>query len=218
MTMRDSLLRGTRAILIGALLTTASLTVLAAPSALGEGRAEVTADGLRSVRASAGSVAWMKPGADFKRYRKILFVADGMTFKGRLDRDSSEFPIAPERKQALQKMLLETFTEELGKLERFSLVDKRGKDVLVVRGAILDVVSHVAPEPAAGDAAQGPHAMGEARLVFELQDSMTGEFLARGIDTREVLTWLPNGPDPAAELRLAAREWARELGQRLDRL
>jgi len=39
-----------------------------------------------------------------------------------------------------------------------------------------------------------------------------------GIDTREVLTWLPSGPDPAAELHLAAREWARELGQRLDRL
>jgi hypothetical protein len=217
--MRDSLLRGTRATLIGALLTIASVTVLAAPSALREGRAEVTADGLRSVPASAGSVAWMKPGADFKRYRKILFVADGMTFKGRLDRASSEFPLAPERKQALQKMLRDTFTEELGKLERFSLVDRRGKDVLVVRGAILDVVSHVGLQSAvAGAAAQGPHAMGEARLVFELQDSMTGEFLARGIDTREVLTWLPNGPDPAAELRLAAREWARELGQRLDRL
>jgi len=202
-----------RASFVTALLTLGSMAALA------DNRAEVTADGLHRVTSDDSSVAWMKPGADFKRYRKILFVADGMTFKGRLDRESSEFPIAPERKEALQKMLRDTFAEELGKLERFSLVDRRGKDVLVVRGAILDVVSHVAPWPAAeGAAAQGPHAMGEARLVFELQDSMTCEFLARGIDTREVLTWLPNGPDPAAELRLAAREWARELGQRLDRL
>lgn len=196
----------------------AALLMLSSTAALAGGRTEVTADGLRLVSSNDSSVAWMKPGADFKRYRKILFVADGMTFKGRLDRESSEFAIAPERKQALQKMLRDTFAEELGKLERFSLVDKRGKDVLVVRGAILDVVSHVAPQPAAAGAAQGPHGMGEARLVFELQDSLTGEFLARGIDTREVLTWLPNGPNPAAELRLAAREWARELGQRLDRL
>jgi len=210
--MRDSLLRGSRdtALVVGALLMIASLTALA------DSRMDVTADGLQRVPGAA--LAWTKPGVEFKRYTKILFVADGMTFKGRLDRESSEFPIAPERKQMLQKMLLDTFTEELGKLERFSLVDRRGKDVLVVRGAILDVVSHVAPQPAGEGAAQGPHAMGQARLVFELQDSMTGEFLARGIDTREVLTWLPNGPNPAAELRLAAREWARELGQRLERL
>ena len=45
-------------------------------------------------------------------------------------------------------MLRDTFTEELGKLERFSPVNQRGKDVLVVRGAILDVVSHLAPQPA----------------------------------------------------------------------
>jgi hypothetical protein len=201
-----------RASFVTALLTLGSMAALA------DNRAEVTADGLHRVTSDDSSVAWMKPGADFKRYRKILFVADGMTFKGRLDRESSEFPIAPERKRLLQKMLRDTFTEELGELERFSLVDRRGKDVLVVRGAILDVVSHVAPQPADEGAGRGPQAMGAARLVFELQDSMSGEFLARGIDTREVLTWLPSGPDPAAELRLAAREWARELGQRLDRL
>lgn len=219
--MRDSANRGTcAALLAGALLTFTSMTAPAASSPLADGRSDVTRDGLHRVSSTVLPLAWMKPGVDFKRYTKIMFVPAGMTFKGRISDSTGEFPISSERQEMLNKMVLEVFTEELGKLRRYSLVDRGGKDVLVVRGAMLDIVSHVAPTPATGDEEKVERAIGEATLVVELQDSMTGEFLARGLDRREARTvsTRTSDEDNAAQLRKAAHQWASELRRRLEEL
>jgi hypothetical protein len=219
--MRDSPIRSTRAAIIAAaLLTFTSMTAPAAPSPLADARSEVTPDGLHRVSSTVLPLAWMKPGVDFKRYTKILFVPDGMTFKGRISDSSGEFPISFERQQMLSKMILEVFTEELGKLRRYTLVDRAGKDVLVVRGAMLDIVSHVAPTPATGDDEKVETSIGEATLVVELQDSMTGEFLSRGLDRRyaPAASQRASHEDNAAQLRKAVHQWASELRQRLEEL
>lgn len=221
MAMTDSLLRGTcAATLAGALLTLSSMTALAAPSSLVDNRADVTADGLRRVDSDVLPLAWKRPGVDFKRYKKVMFVPDGMTFKGRISDSNDEFAIPFERRKMLNKMMLDVFTDELGKLQRYTLVDKAGKDVLVVRGAMLDIVSHVAPAPVTGNDEKIATAIGEATLVVELQDSMTGEFLARGMDRRAAFsaTIRNSDGDNAAELRKAARQWASELRRRLEAL
>jgi hypothetical protein len=219
--MRDSAKRSTRvAMIAGALLTLTSTPAPAAPAPLADHSVEVTPDGLHRVSSTVLPLAWKKSGVDFKRYKKIMFVPDGMTFKGRISDANSEFPISLERMRALNKMVLEVFTEELGKLQRYSLVDKAGADVLVVRGAMLDIVSHVAPTPATDDDENLARAIGEVTLIVELQDSMTGEFLARGLDRREALS-APTSTSPedhAAQLRKAAHQWASELGRRLEEL
>jgi len=216
--MKNSILRGTRvATLVSALLTVASMAALAAPSALNDNHADVTADGLHRVDSAVLPLAWKRPGVDFKRYKKVMFVPDGMTFKGRISDANDEFAIPYERQQLLNKMMLDVFTEELGKLERYTLVDKAGKDVLVVRGAMLDIVSHVSPRPVSDAEPKIATPIGEATLVVELQDSMTGEFLARGMDRRVAFSAAELG-DNAAQLRNVARRWASELRRRLEAL
>src|SRR5262249_45057094 len=106
---------------------------LAAPSALADNRADVTPDGLHRVESTALPLAWKRPGVDFKRYTKVMFVPDGMTFKGRISDSNDEFAIPYERQRMLNEMMLEVFAEELGKLKRYTLVDRAGKDVLLTQ-------------------------------------------------------------------------------------
>jgi len=52
--------------------------------------------------------------------------------------------------------LREAFLKELGNVERFEIVTEPGPDVLMIKGAMLDVVSRVPPEP-----------LGQATLLIE---------------------------------------------------
>jgi hypothetical protein len=201
-------------VIVGAMiLASTSLAVSAAP-------AEVTPDGLHRVDSSVLKLAWKRPGVDFKRYSKIMLVADGMTFKEVNRRSDNAYPVSDKQREKLNAMMLKVFTKELGKLKHYTLTDTAGPDVLVVRGAMLDVVSHIPPEPI-GRGAIIQRDIGEATLVVELQDSMTGQFLARGADRRMAASQLPRRSNPvtnAADLEQVAQSWARELRMRLDEL
>jgi hypothetical protein len=203
-------------VLVGAMiLASTSIAATAAP-------AEVTPDGLHRVDSSVLKLAWKRPGVDFKRYSKVMLVADGITFKEVTSRSryDNAYPVPDEQRKKLNDMMLKVFTKELGKLKNYTLTDKGGPDVLIVRGAMLDVVSHIPPQPI-GRGAIIQRDIGEATLVVELQDSMTGQFLARGADRRMASSVYPRKSNPvtnAADLELVAQGWARELRKRLDEL
>jgi hypothetical protein len=210
---------------VGAMLVSTTLvTSLASASDSSDnikGRyTEVTPDGLHRVDDPVIGIAWMKPGVDFTRYTKIWITPAGMTFKGRTSKHRDEYELNADQQVAFRKTMVKVFNEELGKSRRYTLTDAPGKDVLQVRGAILDVVSHSPPEPM-GRGAVLTKQIGEATLVVELVDSRTGEILARGADRRIATSpWVrkSNKTNNLFELRSAARQWAGELRRRLDDL
>ena len=206
------------AIVIGALLATTSFGSLAAPRLATGTAAEVTFDGLHRVDDAAMDAAWVKPNLDLGHYRKLMLLPAGMSFKDADRHSTSEFPLSEKQKQQLRDTVLAVFVEELGKLQRFELTDRPGRDVLQVRGAILDVVSHVPPDPV-GRGGFVLKSLGEATLVVELRDSMSDEILARAVDRRSASSTLPrrsNAVTNLAEVRSAARRWAAQLRQRLE--
>ena len=93
------------------------------------------------------------------------------------------YEITEDQKTRFESIMRSAFREELAKSEHFTIVSEPGPDVLLVRGALLDVVSYVPPEP------MGPSdvylsKVGEATLVLELRDSITEAILARAVDRR----------------------------------
>ncbi len=116
----------------------------------------------------------------------------------------------------------ETWTEEFEKLENWEIVTQPGRDVLILEGAIIDIVSAVPPE----DRTIGRNnvyltRVGEATLVLQLRDSMSNEILARSADRRaaESAFAIEAGPVTAwAEVRRLSRTWARILVNRLDQI
>lgn len=208
------------ALFAGALLAVASGSVLSAPKFRTGDKAEITFDGLHRVDDTIMDAAWVKPDIDLSGYTKIMVLPAGMTFKDErgLRHSSTQFPLTEKQKQTLRETIFTVFVEELGKSKRFELTNDPGPDVLQIRGAVLDVVSNVPPDPV-GRGGYILRSLGEATLVFELHDSMSEEILARAVDRRTVSPTFIRKSSQAtnlADVRSAARTWAGQLRKRLD--
>lgn len=193
--------------------------------------AEVSFDGLHRVDNSAFKDAWADPDADWARYDQ--FIAGEAFFEYRAVKKTArysnhrppastdEFYIHEESRERLTKEVSDIFGEELSKSTRFTRTEEPGQNVLIIRGGLHDIVSRVPPELIT----RGEiyiRSFGEATLVLEVVDSMSGEVLARAVERREagnttgmtqantVTTW--------AEVRRLTRRWATTLRRGLDNL
>ena len=191
--------------------------------------AEMTFDGLFPVRDSRADQAWARPDVDLTQYSKVMLQSIGIEYRpggesGRtLSSRSSGGPyeVTEEQKDRFEAIMRETFLDELGKSEHFTIVSEPGPDVLLVRGGLLDVVSYVPPDPVGVRSDIYLSRVGEATIVIELRDSITEAILARAVDRRaaEQMTgaWqASNRVTNATEVRRMARTWARLLRERLD--
>ena len=223
---KTSLLRTPAAVFVMAAIsvacTSASPTIQTGPEA------ELSYDGLHKVDNSQADMAWARPDIDLSGYTKILPVSAGITYvqadnKGRTTRDRNKggpYFIDDKSREQFETLVAEVFTEELGKIERFALVDAAGPDVLMVAGGLLNVTSYVPPETATRSVVF-LSAVGEATLVLELRDSESGAILARSIDTRAAETigdtfTRSNSVMNSTEARRLIKFWAQRLVEGLD--
>ncbi len=192
--------------------------------------AEMTYDGLHKVDNSRFAQAWADPDIDYSAYNKILpgeaffeFRAVKKTSAGPLQRtidDDTYYWIDDKDKQKLAEEVSKIFREELEKNTRFSIATEPGPDVLVIRGGLHDIVSRVPPDMM-GRGEIYLRSFGEATLILEAIDSMSGETIFRAVERRSaertggamqdantVTSW--------AEVRRLARKWATTLREGLD--
>ena len=124
-------------------------------------------------------------------------------------------------RQKLIETVTEVFAEELQSAKGFTIPEEKGSDTLILIGGLHDIVSRVPPEMVGrGDIYLS--SVGEATLVIEARDSLSGETIFRAIDRRaaermgeminanSVTTW--------AEVRRMARRWATRLRDGLESL
>lgn len=189
--------------------------------------AEMTYDGLYPVKGGTADQAWARPGVDISEYSKIIFEGVGIEYRpggesGRLSYPRSRtghFEITDAQKERLESLVRDAFLDELGRSAHFTIVDESGPDVLLIRGALLDVVSYVPPEPI-GRGEIYLSSVGEATLMLEIRDSISEAIIARAVDRRAAEDSLgfkeSNRINNNAEVRRLARTWARLLRERLD--
>jgi len=203
--------------------TTAPPTIQTGPDA------ELSFDGLHQVDNSRADIAWARPDFDISGYNKILPVGGGVEYRQVKDRGRSmmarsqggPYFIDDKARAQFEALATDIFREELQKLERYSIVDEPGPDVLMVRGGLLDVVSYVPPDPVGGRSYIFLSSVGDATLVLELRDSETGTILARSVDRRAAETigdtfTHSNSVTNSAEARRLIRHWATRLREGLD--
>ncbi len=166
-----------------------------APPALQTGpEAERTFDGLVRVDNSRFRDAWADPEVDFSQYNKVI--SGGATFQFRavsktagrtsLSRGSrDEYWISDANRQKLVDTVSGIFKEELSKAQGWEVAEEVGPDVLILYGELLDIVSFVPPEMI-GRSEIYLSSIGEATLVVEGIDSMSGEAVFRAVDRRTI--------------------------------
>jgi hypothetical protein len=192
--------------------------------------AEITHDGLHRVDKSVMDAAWVKPDLDLRPYKKLLIANAGVAYR-KLDpvsdfqaRSETQFPVQEEGKKRFEEILKEEFTEELEKIERYEIVTKPGPDVLLLVGAVIDVLSRVPPNADSAQFGRGGvylTSVGEATLVVELRDSLSGEVLARAADRRAAespFAFEVNTVTAWSEVRRLAQSWATLLVKRLNEI
>ena len=188
--------------------------------------AEMSFDGLVRVRNATFDKVWIDPEIDLSVYDKIMLSNAKFEFRavrstgGSNYSSRSTFPISEQSQKRLIYEVTTTFREELGKSEYFTIVDAPGPDVLILEGGLLDIVSRVPPDRAGrGDVYLSR--VGDATLVLELMDSMSGETLVRATE-RRAAERAGSGGLPASnvstwtEVRRLARRWGTKLRNGLD--
>ena len=219
--------------LIGGLIVAGLAACTATPTVPTGPDAEVTFDGLTKVNRPVMDAAWVRADTDFTGYNKIMLASAGIQYREVRGPESgsmtnirrstqTEFPLSEQSKERLRETVREAFLAELNNSERFEIVDKPGRDVLILVGGMLDVVSNVPPEPIGRNDIYLSR-VGEATLVLEVHDSMSNQILARAVDRRAAepmtMTAMPMSTvSNWAEARRLANRWATILSTGLERL
>lgn len=190
--------------------------------------ADVSFDGLHKVDNARVDEAWAVPDLDLSGYAKIMPVKVGIEYKQVKNKGATSaarssggpYFIDDNARAQFEALVDKIAMEELGKSNRFYIVDEPGPDVLLVRGGLLNVTSYVPPDPM-GRSNIYLSTVAEATLVLEVRDSETNTILARGVDRRAAETiggtfQRANSVTNSAEVRRLIRFWASGLREGLE--
>lgn len=189
---------------------------------------------LEKVKRAKFRETYVNTETDFTQYNKLylgdaLFdyrdVGPARSYRSLTTTSSrTVFGISEADRQKFEEIVDEAFTKELGKGKRFEIVDKLGPNTIILRGAVVDIVSRVPPE-FIGRSEVYLASVGEATLVMEFLDGQTGEVLARiaergriGNPTGQIdmMTMPANSVSVMADVKRWAGRAARRLRSELD--
>jgi len=176
-------------ILAAALLAASAAPVLAA-------KAPTTWDNLVEVKSKKVELVYLLPGADFRGYTKVMLDPTEVAFRKNFVRDFNSSQtvalgdrlrdddvqrMSGEAKDGFEKVFREAY-EKAG----YQVVTTPGPDVLRVRTAVMDLYVTAPDLRTAAMTRTYSADAGEATLVLEARDSVTGAILGRAVDKRTV--------------------------------
>jgi len=132
---------------------------------------------------------YLLPGADFRAYTKVLIEPTEVAFRKDWLRDYNDSSslyerVTDEQAQSIMVAVRKGFDAILGKTfadAGYPVVTTDGKDVLRLRSAVLNLAV-TAPDTQASMSSEYARYAGQATLVLEARDSLTGAILGRAED------------------------------------
>jgi hypothetical protein len=181
---------------------------------------ELSYDGLQRRDSKVFEHLWVRKYFDVRSYHKVIFKSPHIEYrpvmKGQTGAEAG-VALTQRQKDSLYEILNKAFQSELAKSKFFQLTTEPGPDVLLIRGDLLDVVSHVPANSSGKNDLLQVAEVGEATLVMELYDSESDSIMVRAIE-RVVAKRDPGAaPSTAAEaVQQTATQWASILRERMD--
>lgn len=208
----------------------AVMVAVAAPGLMAkEQPPQVTQDGLVLQKKGTFQYTWLKPDVDFSQYDKVLIIGDGdLEFRdvGPARKSRSRplmsherfFGVSEADQARFGEVAGESFEKQLQKARNLTVVNEPGEGVLIIRAHARDVVSQVPPQ-LAGRGEVYSRNVGQATVVMEFYDGVSGEPVALGMERsaiarpgHDIDMMMPlNSVTAWAEVR----RWASRIGIRL---
>jgi Protein of unknown function (DUF3313) len=170
----------------------AALLVLFGVAGFAAGQTPDSPDGLVKVAPRKMELAWLRPGADFRPYTKVMVDKTQVAFLPNWLRDynmnadlNSKISVSQANQimAAAQTNFDQIFSDAFTKAG-YQVVTAPGPDVLRVNSAILDLDVN-APAGLSGFSTTYIITAGQAALIVEVRDSSTNALLGRVADRRE---------------------------------
>ena len=176
---------------------------------------------------------WVHPDADMSRYSKLYlwdsvfqFREGGDTTTGtqiaRSRGNDGPFVVRAEDQKRFKQLVNDAMVKVLAGSKMFEVVNEVGPDTLLVRGAVLDIISNVPPNVSSTITKVYLASVGEATIVFELIDSETGVIQARVSERRLIqppgrMHQVSSMPTNSATVWNDVKLWANDVAQTLRR-
>lgn len=210
------------------LASATALAIAATPLAAQEGQANW--DGLVKVESKKLDQVYLLPQADFREYTKVLIEPTEVAFRKNWQRDQNRDRldlansvsdadarrILDDAQKGFQKYFTEAYTKD-----GYQVVTEAGPDVLRISTAIVNLDVAAPDTMSATRGRTFSRDAGEATLVLEARDSLTGELLGRAVDERETSDMGPyvrNSVTNAAAFEQVFSRWARDSADGLAEL
>jgi len=207
----------------------AGFIILAAPLMAKEKFPETTKDGLKLKNQNRHGAVYVKSGASLADYDKIKILDCFVQFEKNWQRNYNrqEMDLGSrvtdkdvERiKQAVAVAFPKEFKKELEK-GGYEIVDKTGKDILLLRPAIINLTVTAPEDHSAGIKETFVSSNGSMTLYMELYDSATSTKIAEVMDAEAVgdtgFGHRGGRVSNQMEFDQTMREWAHKLRKRLD--
>lgn len=186
---------------------------------------------LEKVKRAQFRETYVNTGADFSKYNKLYLGEALFDYRdvGPAQRSrsaystmshKSAFGISEADRQKFEEIVGEAFTKEIAKGKKFQVTDTVDANTIIMRGAIVDIISKVPPE-FVGRTEIYLASVGEATLVLEFIDGQSGEVLAR-VAERGVIGGQPGGqisgfsmPTNTVTVVADVKRWASRMARRL---
>lgn len=190
-------------------------------------------ENLEKVKRAKFRETYVDTGVDFSKYNK-LYLGEalydyrdvGPAKRTRMYTGSSRksaFGISEADRRKFEEIVEQAFLKEIEKGKKFTIVETIDANTIILRGAVIDIISKVPPE-FIGRSEIYMASVGEATLVMELIDATSGETLAlvaeRGTIGRntsiDMFTTPTNSVTVIADVKLWAKRAASKLRSDLD--
>ena len=169
-----------------------ALLALSGLASIASAQAPESPDGLVKVTPRKMELAWLRPGADFRPYTKVIVSTTQVAFMPNWLRDYNfNATLNTRLSQAQANQIMAAAQTNFDQIFRdafskagYEVVTAPGPDVLRVNSSILDLDLN-APAGSAGFATTYILTAGQAALIVEVRDSTTNALLGRVADRRE---------------------------------
>jgi hypothetical protein len=177
-------------------------------------------DGLVKVRSPRADAVYLAPGAEFQAYTKVMLDETEVAFRQNFLRDYNRSARgagritdaeATEIVNAVRTGFEGIFAEEYRRAG-YEVVTQPGSDVLRLRTAVVNLYVTAPEQMMAGRVRSYSYDAGQATLILEARDSISGALLGRAVDSRIAGDNLParrTRVSNQADFEQLFRTWAR---------
>ena len=188
----------------------------------------ITPEGLVLQEGRDARLVYLKPGATFEKYERVIIVDSYVEFAENWQREHNRDAVGRSRvstrdmdrmKADVAAAFKKVFTEELQTKGGYEVVDTAAQDVLVLRPAIINL-QVTAPDLLSANMTRTlVRSAGEMTLYLELWDSATNTILARIMDPQAddgTMDRFATRVSNKAAMEDILQAWAEKLRRHLD--